>query len=522
MATYTDFTSGNFSLNDVIAGSPWGFTPADYQGIANTFGFSDETGAPSEYGMMDSLATTNPYYTEGSKIFTQESGFTPEYQSLLDRLSLNNSWDGDGNRTWKVTDPQNKDKSWSSVFAPPSTLDKVIGTMAPALVGGAFGGGLAGLFGGGFTGGALGQGLAGGVMSSAQGGSFGKGFLGGAIGGGLQGMAAGTPAVIGNNPSAYIPGTPGTSLAGMAGITNPTIGGMFNRGVGGALGTLAAGGSGSDALKSGLTGGAVAGLNSLGGKAMDFMGDAFKTLSTPEQAYSSNPAENASYPAGGYMPNGSMALQQAGIGPEMSYAPPGSAGDTNGSFLNSILADSQPTTPPTQKTPQNVDPGNVTSFGNIGSSIGNFIGGHAGDLASMLYGFYNNRKQQQALGSQLSGLQGLYSQNSPYAAQLRNQLAAKAAATGHRTNIAGRETQLQAMLADRAASMMPAQYQIQQGQNALKNNNMNMLLQGFNKLGGFNAIGSGLQNMFRNPGSLTGPGSYDAYKNMDDMYGTVG
>jgi len=76
------------------------------------------------------------------------------------------------------------------------------------------------LFGGGILGGAAGYGLASGSMTAAQGGDFGKGFLGGAISGGLQGLAAGTPAVMGNNPSAYVPATPGSSPAGLAGINS--------------------------------------------------------------------------------------------------------------------------------------------------------------------------------------------------------------------------------------------------------------------------------------------------------------
>jgi hypothetical protein len=38
--------------------------------------------------------------------------------------------------------------------------------------------------------------------------------------------------------------------------------------------------------------------------------------------------------------------------------------------------------------------------------------------------------------------------------------------------------------------------QMNQAQSGLKNNNMNMLLQGMNKMGGFQALGGGLKSLF--------------------------
>ena len=146
--------------------------------------------------------------------------------------------------------------------------------------------------------------------------------------------------------------------------------------------------------------------------------------------------------------------------------------------------------------------------------MGNFALNNVGDLASMLYGFYNNRRQQKALGQQAAGLQSLYGQNSPYAKQLRNTLNAKAAATGRRSNVAGRETQLQAMLADRAASMAPTLMQLNQARGSLKNNNMNMLLQGANKMGLF----SGLGNLFKDQNPYS---NYSMLNNTSD-YNTLG
>ena len=148
-------------------------------------------------------------------------------------------------------------------------------------------------------------------------------------------------------------------------------------------------------------------------------------------------------------------------------------------------------------------------------NIGNFVGNNLGDIATTLYGIYNNRKQQRSIGDMMGGLQGLYGQNSPYATQLRNKLTAQAAQRGTRLNTGGREVQLQAALADRAAQSMPALFQMQQAKGQLQNSMGSNLLGMFNKMGGI----QGLQNLF-NPaqGSLTGAGSLPAYRNMDDMY----
>lgn len=135
------------------------------------------------------------------------------------------------------------------------------------------------------------------------------------------------------------------------------------------------------------------------------------------------------------------------------------------------------------------------------SQLGGFASRNAGDLASMIYGVYNNRRQQQMLNNQRSSLEGLFSQDSPYAQQLRAKLGAGAAAKGQRFNTAGRETQLQAALADRYASLQPEMSKINQSQFGLQNNLMNMGLQGFQKLGGF----QGLQSMF-------GGGDKNAYQ----------
>ena len=445
-----------------------------------------------------------------------------------------------------------------------SNFTKLMGMVAPMVATGGFGGALSGLFGGGILGSAGGYGLASGGMTAAQGGDFGKGFLGGAVSGGLQGLGA-----SGNSPAKF------------AGIENPTLAKMFNRGAGGTLGALASGKSGSEALQSGVMGAGLAGANALGSQAMDFIGNAFKGLMTPEggteadysmgdtsygsnynapgqsalrmagiypemsnvpptasnfqtldtlglPSYDSNPYANASYAEGGYKPNGVSALEQAGLRGEMSYALPGSEGDYGGSFLNSILSDNGPV------PDQSIQSAGQPSFslqsvlGDVGSRVGNFALNNAGDLASMLYGFYNNRRQQRQLQQPMNNmsnqvnqattqLQNMFTQNSPYAQQLRAKLNAQAAASGRRSNVAGRETQFQAMLAEKAASTLPQianmqnslmqnQFQMQQQQGRLKNSNMNDVLNFAKQSGLLGMAGQGLKNLFSNDNTYAGGG----------------
>lgn len=383
---------------------------------------------------------------------------------------------------------------------------QLVNIAAPALGGWALGGGLSQLFGGGMLGGGLGQGIASGTMSKGMGGSFGSGFLSGAFSGAMNGLAKGTPATVGNNPSAYVPATPGTSVAGMAGITNPTLAGMVNRGVGSTLGGLVSGKSGSEALKSGLIGAGISGLNSVGSNAMNSFYDSLKGWLGPDTSTAGNDAEfDALQGSGGDMseftdvsPNRYAEMATGSDGMETYNLDYGFGGDQ--------LANTFSGAP--DKSISSVGQFSLPSiFGNVGSSLGNFALNNAGDLASMLYGFYNNRKQQKALGQQISGLQSLYGQNSPYAQQLRNKLNAQAAATGRRSNVAGRETQLQAMLADRNAQMSPHLMQLNQARGQLKNSLGSNTLSMLNKMGAF----QGLANMFKPP-----MGNYSMVNNTND------
>lgn len=334
-------------------------------------------------------------------------------------------------------------------------INKAVSAVAPMLATGAFGGALAPMLGV-----AGGNALASGVMAGMRGGDLSQ-IASSALGGGLKG------------------GMGSIDPASMVGLSD-TFGTMFNSGLGSMLSTGVKGGSGSDILTSGLKGAGIPGLNALGSSMSNSFNDLWDSFAGGGDEFDS--------------------LQ--GSGGDMSNQTDVSANtydETTPAFR--FGEDFSQVAQPGMKTAQGVSSPSVeglASFLPSGASVGNYLGSHGGDLASMLYGFYNNKKQQKALQGQQEGLQALYSQNSPYAQQLRNTLQAKAAAGGKRLNTGGREVQLQAMLADRAAQMAPTMYQMQQGQNNLQNNNMNMLLQGANKLGAFKALGEGLQSMFGN------------------------
>jgi len=313
---------------------------------------------------------------------------------------------------------------------------------APFLGGG---GGLAGNlgFGGGSLGGAINGAATGGLISAGNGQGIGRGLLSG----GLGGFAG------------------GSNFAKDLGVTNPIASAAVNRGIGATVGAIAGGADGGDAARAGLTGGLMGGIT----QGLNSMGDGFSNFwntltgggqSSGGQSYDGNfqwPQVDASaldgMPLGGDLYSYSQGMQT----PDVNYGM-GGQGEVG------------------QQQAMNVS---MPSMGGLGS----FLGNNAGNLASLLYGVYNNRKQQNALNGQMNNLQGMFGQNSPYAAQLRNKLMAQAAQRGTRSNVAGREVQLQAALAQNAAGLAPSLYNMQNAKNGLQNNQMNMILKGGRLLG---------------------------------------
>ena len=403
-------------------------------------------------------------------------------------------------------------------------LDQAVPLIAGGMVTGGLGGALSGMFGGGALGSAAGYGLAGGTTAEIQGGDFGKGFLGGAVSGGIQGLSA-----------------TGSSPASMAGINSPTLAKMYNRAVGGTLGSLASGNSGSDALKSGLTGAALSGINSVGKSVMNPYIESFKSWLGTDT--SGGDAEFDALQGSG----GDMSMQ-TDVSPnrydEFLMSPDGmETYNPDFRFGGDQMMDSFSS--PDQSVQSSTGQPNFSLqsvLGDVGSRVGNYALNNVGDLASMLYGFYNNRRQQRQLQQPMNNmsnqvnqattqLQNMFTQNSPYAQQLRAKLNAQAAASGRRSNVAGRETQFQAMLAEKAASTLPQianmqnslmqnQLQMQQQHGKLRNTNMDIALMGLKNTGLLGEITGGLRSLF-GPSTTTIP-----YNNGNvsgsDMFGWKG
>lgn len=137
------------------------------------------------------------------------------------------------------------------------------------------------------------------------------------------------------------------------------------------------------------------------------------------------------------------------------------------------------------------------SFSGVGvpgqSSFG--IADGIGGLASL----YGNYRQSQMYKQQANDLSSMFSANSPYAQQLRQQLSRQDAASGRRSQYGPREVELQAKLAQMASGTAPARLAATQ---AYGNSNQQTFqnLAHLYKTGVFNpmidSVQNGLGNMF--------------------------
>lgn len=127
---------------------------------------------------------------------------------------------------------------------------------------------------------------------------------------------------------------------------------------------------------------------------------------------------------------------------------------------------------------------------------GNSGSGSLWDTLPMgLASLYMNNQASKGVGNMLGGLQSLYSQDSPYAQAMRQQLARRDAAAGRRSQYGPREVELQAKLAQMASGQIPAMTNLMQAQNGLRNQRTMDLLTLYNKAGGFNGIRSGFNDI---------------------------
>lgn len=118
------------------------------------------------------------------------------------------------------------------------------------------------------------------------------------------------------------------------------------------------------------------------------------------------------------------------------------------------------------------------------------------DMMEGLAGLYGNYQNNKNIGGMLGGLQSLYSQDSPYAQAMRQQLQRRDAAGGRRSQYGPREVELQAKLAQMASNQIPAMAQLNNSRMANRNAMINNVLAYGKKSGLFDRMGAGLQGMF--------------------------
>lgn len=135
----------------------------------------------------------------------------------------------------------------------------------------------------------------------------------------------------------------------------------------------------------------------------------------------------------------------------------------------------------------------TSQFGNtVGLQGGQPADGGMSGMMEGLAGMYAANRGMNDSGKMLGSLQSLYSQDSPYAQAMRQNLQRRDAAGGRRSQYGPREVELQAKLAQMASSQIPAMSQLQQRQNINRAIMMQQGLGAFNKMGGL----QGLKDLF--------------------------
>jgi len=141
---------------------------------------------------------------------------------------------------------------------------------------------------------------------------------------------------------------------------------------------------------------------------------------------------------------------------------------------------------------------NAAPGGNSGQSMGNASGGSFGlsDAIEGLGGLYAGMKGMNDNRSIMNELQALYSQNSPYAKQLRQQLDRRDAAAGRRSQYGPREVELQAKLAQLASGQIPAISQMNRNQILMRNATLGSTIDFLRKSGVMEYAKNGLNRLF--------------------------
>ena len=239
----------------------------------------------------------------------------------------------------------------------------------------------------------------------------------------------------------------------------------------------------------------------------------------------------------GMVPGAAGALARTAYGAATSGNPGGSLGSTAGGMFGSNVGGALGSG---IAGPMGGALGGMLGgmFGsNVGGQMGTQIGqagtqpqGMANSLAGSLAGMYGSYQANKAasanagaINNQISQLSNMYSQNSPYAQQLRQELARKDAAAGRNSQYGPREAQLQALLADKAnqtaSTIGNLSGQAQTANTASQVARAQQLAQ-LLKMGQQSGLGNylqqGLSGMFNSGGGNTNYQIPEAYNNQDE------
>lgn len=228
-------------------------------------------------------------------------------------------------------------------------------------------------------------------------------------------------------------------VAGYAGIENPALAAAVNGGTRSGITAGLQGGSGKQIAGSAVSGGVLSGLNTYGTNTnMEYQPNSYNDAIV-------NDANQASMTRS--MPSWYTQDVSNAPGPQSNYVSSNSGFGVNpNTFGNDSFEQDHPIW-------DNIKNYLGIQNGRVGVGIGGGQGIKFGDLAGGLMQLYQaNRayRQSNSLLGSITGGNGAYSQN------LRNQLMAKDAASGRRSNYGGREVQLQSALAQLNSQQAPA------------------------------------------------------------------
>jgi hypothetical protein len=160
---------------------------------------------------------------------------------------------------------------------------------------------------------------------------------------------------------------------------------------------------------------------------------------------------------------------------------------------------------------------------NANGGVSGMNGFGLGDIAGGLASLYGYKQANDSINDYTSQLGDMYGQNSPYAQQLKDQLARRDAAAGRRSQYGSRAVDLQAQLAQMMSRNAQPIFQARQAQNQMRGQGLAQLFALMGKSGLPQAGMRGIQDLLgRSPyGSNSGWGQDTlGAQGMGDIYGS--